>query len=81
MTHQATANRWSLSSHYGVCCRVYLVFRAPTFALQQDFVFVTYGRTDTMCENSDHLFGRGLVGQKEEEKKKPETAIFRAKLL
>ena len=22
-------------------------------------------RTDTMCENNDHLFGRGLVGQEE----------------
>ena len=22
----------------------------------------TYGRTDTTCENNDHLFGRGLVG-------------------
>ena len=21
------------------------------------------GRTDTTCENNDHLFGRGLVGQ------------------
>ena len=28
------------------------------------FVFVTDGRTDTMCENNDHLIGRGLVGQK-----------------
>ena len=24
----------------------------------------TDGRTDTMCENNDHLFGRSLVGEK-----------------
>ena len=51
VTHQATANnRWSLFS-----CMVSFVAR---------FHFVTDGRTDTMCENNDHLFGRGLVGQK-----------------
>ena len=24
----------------------------------------TEGHADTMCENNDHLFGRGTVGQK-----------------
>ena len=33
-------------------------------SLTRVFVFRTYGRTDTMCENKDYLFGRrGLVDQ------------------
>ena len=35
---------------HGVHCSAYFVFR-------------TDGRTDTMCENNDHPFGRGPVGQ------------------
>ena len=49
ITHQATANRWSLSS-YAWCL------------LQRDFVFLDV-RTDTTRENNDQLFGRGLVDQ------------------
>ena len=33
------------------------------------FVFVTDGRTDTMRENNEHLFGRGPVGQKSAKEK------------
>ena len=47
MTHRATAKRWSFSSH--------MVPFAECFCFS--------GRTDTMCENKDHLFGRGPVGQ------------------
>ena len=50
VTHQAPANRWSLFSSI-----VSFIAR-----------FLFFGRTDTMCENNDHLFGRGLVGQSEE---------------
>ena len=54
MTHQAIANRWSLSSRLGFLCIAF-------------YVFVTYGRkdgrTDTMRETNDLLCGRGLVGQ------------------
>ena len=48
MTHQATANRWSLSAHMvsGVAARFCYFGRMNV-------------RTDTMCENDDHLFGRG----------------------
>ena len=49
VTHQAKANRWSLSTHM-----VSVVVR---------FCFCD-GRTDTLCENNDHLFGRGLGGSK-----------------
>ena len=52
MTHQATAN--------GFRCTVYLVFRAFKLALWRVFCFVTDGQTDTMWENNDHVFGRGL---------------------
>ena len=51
VTHQATANRWSLSAHM-----VSIVAR---------FCFCdgrTDGRTDTLSENNDHLSGRGLGG-------------------
>ena len=48
VTHQALANRWSLFSDMAsVIARFYFCDR----------------RTDTMCENNDHLFGSGLVGQ------------------
>ena len=42
----------------------------PLLVLSRVFYFPD-GRTDTMCETNDHLFGhRGLVGQKEEEEVK-----------
>ena len=50
MTHQATANRYHYQHTW-----------CP--ALQRIFVFRKDVRTDTTCENNDHLFGRGLVGQ------------------
>ena len=40
-----------------------MTHQAPTLALKGVLVIGTYGRTDTMCENNDHLFSRGLVGQ------------------
>ena len=57
MTHQAQVNFFT----HGARCCTYIVFLASMSALF--FVCVTDGRTDTMCENHDHLFGRGLVGQ------------------
>ena len=39
LTHQAQANWWSL-------------FSCSTLALQRVFIFVTDGRTDTMCEKN-----------------------------
>ena len=45
--------------------------QVPTLASLHIFVLFLvrtyermYLRTDTMCETNDHLFGRGLVGQK-----------------
>ena len=77
MTHQPIANRWSLSSHMvSVVARIlfsgYQRLRCGALL----FLWWTDGRTDgqtyvradlhtdTMRENNDHLFGRGLVGQK-----------------
>ena len=54
MTHQATANRWSLFS-----CMVSVV--APIWFSGRCFCD---GRTDTLRDNNDHLFGHGLMGQK-----------------
>ena len=39
----------------------YFSLIAPVVA--RFLVFVTDVRTNTMCENNDHLIGRGLVGQ------------------
>ena len=62
MTHQATVNRFSLSLFSrmapvvaSICLDVSVVARF--------LVLVTDVRTDTMCEDNDHLIGRGLVGQ------------------
>ena len=51
MTHQATANTWPLTAYMvpGVVA-LFCFFRPDV-------------RTITTCENSDHLFDRGLVGQ------------------
>ena len=31
--------------------------------VERFYYFWTDGSTDTMCENNDHLIGRGLMGQ------------------
>ena len=46
--------------------RVWWVKRKTSLAnlvTHQHFLFL--GRTDSICENNDHLLGRGLVGQKQ----------------
>ena len=62
-------SRWptrqqSIGFHYFHAWRpLYCVFYVSVVAR---FCFSdrqTYGRTDTTCENNDHLFSRGLVGQ------------------
>ena len=53
VTHQVPANRWSLFQA-----------RGSLFSGRCSAFYFCDGRTDTMCENKDHLFGRGLVGQK-----------------
>ena len=58
MTHQATTNKWSFFSR--MVERI--LFSVRQFRVSACFCFL-YGRTDTMCENNDHLFGRGPVGQ------------------
>ena len=55
MTHQAPANWWSIISRM---VSVVWFSRASALAFLR-----TDGRTDTTYESSDHLFGRGLVGQ------------------
>ena len=45
---------WSVSNKIRVFCFPGLNVCAVAFC---------DGRTDTMCENNDHLFGRGLLGQ------------------
>ena len=54
MTHQATANRFSLCS-----CTLSVVtgslFTGLDVSVVAPFVFRTDGRTDTMCETNDHL--------------------------
>ena len=52
VTHQVPVNRWSLFSH--VLCSACFVFLAG-------FSFCDV-RTDTLCENNDHLFGRPWPG-------------------
>ena len=52
LTHQATANRFTHGA--------YFVYWVLTLALKRVFIF----RTEIIFENNDHLFGRGLVGQK-----------------
>ena len=37
-----------------------MTHQAPTLALKRVF---SDEHADTMCENNDHLFGRGMVGQ------------------
>ena len=64
MTHPSPANRWSLFSRM-----VFVVlFPGLDVGVVMRFYFCdnlrTDGRTDTLCDNNDHLFGRGLVGQK-----------------
>ena len=61
---------------HGVRCRPYFVFRDSMLV-----VCVTDRRTDTTYENNDHLFGRGLVGQKvaEEESETLRDQTFNAK--
>ena len=43
--------------------RMVSVVASILFAGLDVSVVFCVGRTDTMCENNDHLFGRGLVGQ------------------
>ena len=60
VTHQAPANRWSLFS-----CMMSIVARFFSFSGPRRcsaFCFCN-GRTDTLPDNNDHLFGRGQVGQ------------------
>ena len=55
-----------MDGHYfHAWCPSYRVF---LFAVEDRFCFCD-GRTDTLCENNDHLFGRGLVDQKVSEKR------------
>ena len=64
VTHQAPVNRWSLFSRM-VSFVAHILFSGPWHYRCSAFLFFwrTYGRTDTMCENNDHLFCPGLVGQ------------------
>ena len=60
MTHQATANRRSVfSRRVSVVARI--VFSNVIVATRYCF---SDRRTDTVCDNNDLLFGRGLVGKK-----------------
>ena len=63
MTHQATANRLSLFSSM----ESVILFTGPCRQRCRAFIYFCDSRTDTMCENNDHPFGRGLVGQLESE--------------
>ena len=57
MTHQATANRWSLSAS------MLSIVAHILFSAHFCFFGRTDGRTDTTHKNSEHLFDSGLVGQ------------------
>ena len=49
-----------------VCVVEHIFFQGIKVSLAASFCFSdehTDGRTDTMFENNDHLFGHGLVGQ------------------
>ena len=62
MTHQATAKNVLINFTHGLRCSAYLVFLYSV-------IYFSNGWTDTKCENNDHLFGRGLVGQGSRRKK------------
>ena len=49
---------------HGVSCSAYFCFPSTNVSVVARFCDGrTYERTDTLRENNDHLFGRGLVGQ------------------
>ena len=72
MTLQAPTNRWSLFSRMVSV----VLFSGPRRLRCSVYIFCD-GRTDTMCENNDHLFGHGLVGQKVVRKKQGKQKLKR----
>ena len=58
MTHQATA-----TGHYLHMVFVVAIILIPSINVSVAAPFCD-GRTDTMSENNDHLFGCSLMGQK-----------------
>ena len=61
MTHQAPIN--VVACLVLALCSVYLFLFVTDGRMEGSTYRRTDVRTDTMCKNNDHLYGRGLVGQ------------------